>query len=219
LFAGHVGVALAASRVEPRLNVGVLAAASLLLDVALWLFVLLGWESVHIPADFTATHQPQFVFPYSHGLLGSVAWSVLFGAIVFLLCARRRELRWRASILAAGVVFSHWLLDALVHRPELPLVGAASPMVGAGLWNHMPVALVLEAALVAAGMLLFFRAGVLSRGKQLALAALSVLILAFTIAGMTVAPPPPSAAAMAASSLATIVLVSLLVGWLGRRRG
>jgi len=84
MFAGHIGVAFAAARVEPRVNVGIFAAASLLLDLLLWLFVLLGWEAVTIPADFPQTHQPEFVFPYSHGLFASVAWSVLAGAFVFL---------------------------------------------------------------------------------------------------------------------------------------
>ena len=111
MFAGHVGVALAASRVEPRVSVGVFALASLLLDFLLWLFVLLHWESVTIPADFPETHQPEYVFPYSHGLLASIAWSVLAGALVFLLCSRRKEVRWRASVLAASVVFAYLYLQ------------------------------------------------------------------------------------------------------------
>lgn len=215
MFAGHIGVALAASRLEPRMSVGLFAMASLFLDFLLWLFILLHWESATIPADFPETHQPEFVFPYSHGLLAGVVWSVLAGGLLFLLCSHRQELRWRASILAASVVFSHWLVDALVHRPELPLTTAASPAVGLGLWNNMPVALGVEAAFVVVGMYLFFPAKDLSRARQLALGVVVVLILAFTIAGMTVAPPPPSAAAMAGSSLVTIVLVCLLMGWLG----
>lgn len=80
MFAGHVGVALVIGRVERRVNVGIFVIAALLLDFALWLFILLGWESVTIPDDFTTTHQPHFVFPYSHGLLAAAGWSVLAGA-------------------------------------------------------------------------------------------------------------------------------------------
>ncbi len=215
MFAGHIGVALAAARVEPRINVGVFSAASLLLDLLLWLFVLLGWESVAISADFSQTHQPGFVFPYSHGLFASVVWSTVAGAIVFLLSKSRVGEKSRSVFLVAGVVFSHWLLDALVHRPELPVTGATSHQVGLGLWNNMPVALVVEAALVLVGTLLFLRGSGLSRPKKLVLAVLSLLVLAFTVVGMTVAPPPPSATAMAGSSLGTIVLVCALIGWLG----
>lgn len=215
MFAGHIGVALAAARIEPRVNVGMFAAASLLLDLLLWLFILVGWESVAIPADFPQTHQPQFVFPYSHGLLASFVWSTLAGALVFLLPKIRAGEKSRSAILVAGVVLSHWLLDALVHRPELPVTGAASHLVGLELWNDMPVALLVEAALVLVGTLLFLPSCGLSRPKKLALAALNLLVLAFTAAGMTVAPPPPSVAAMAGSSLATIILVCVLIGWLG----
>lgn len=216
MFAGHLGVALAAARVEPRVNVGVLAAAALLLDALLWLFVLLGWETVAIPADFPQTHQPEFVFPFSHGLLAGLAWSALAGSCLIVLYRDRAGPRALTALLVAGVVFSHWLLDALVHRPELPLTGTGSPRVGVGLWDHMPLALAIEGTLVIVGMFLFFPGCGLPRPKKVALAALSVLVLAFTVAGMTVAPPPPSATAMAASSLCTIVLLCVLIGWIGR---
>ncbi len=215
MFAGHIGVALAAARVEPRVNVGLWVAAALLLDLLLWCFVLVGWESVVIPADFAQTHQPEFVFPYSHGLLASAAWSALAGVFVFACHESHGAAKLRPALLMAGVVFSHWLLDVLVHRPELPVTGAVSRQFGLGLWNNMPVALVVEAVLVLLGMLLFVPACGLALPKQLAIACLPLLLLAFTVAGMTVAPPPPSAAAMAASSLGTIVIVCVLFGWLG----
>jgi hypothetical protein len=84
MFAGDIGAALAIGRAERRVNVGVFVAAALLLDVLLWLFVLLGWESVVIPADFANRHQPEFVFPYSHGLLSALGWSLLAAAATFV---------------------------------------------------------------------------------------------------------------------------------------
>jgi hypothetical protein len=216
MFAGHVGVALAVGRVERRVNVGVFVIAALLLDVLLWLFVLLGRESVTIPADFAATHQPKFVFPYSHGLLAATAWSAVAGTVAAWLFSRQPEMKWRAGVLVAAAVFSHWLIDALVHRPELPLASGASAAVGLALWDNMPLALVIEAALVVLGLWLFLSGSRLSKGKSIALATLSLLILAFTIVGMTVAPPPPSAFAMAASSLVTLAVVCAAFVWLGR---
>ncbi|MFO1315613.1 MAG: hypothetical protein U1F58_08400 [Burkholderiales bacterium] len=198
------------------MNVGLFVAAALLLDVVLWILVLVGRESVVIPAEFARTHQPAFVFPYSHGLAAALAWSVLAAAVAWAACARHPGLRGRAAVLTAAAVFSHWLLDALVHRPEMPLAGAGSAVVGLSLWDRMPVALLVEAAVLAAGLLLFVRGAGLSRGRALAFTAAVLVVLVFTVVGMTIAPPPPSAHAMAATSLATIVAVCALIGWLGR---
>ena len=217
MFAGHVGVALAIGRAERRVNVGVFVAAALLLDLLLWLLVLAGSESVFIPGDFPNTHQAQFAFPYSHGLLSGLTWSVLAGAVAFYLCAEPRAARWRVGTLVAAAVFSHWLLDALIHQPELPLAGAASLKIGLGLWRTMPAALVLEAAIVVAGLWLFLRNCGLSHGRVIALAVLSALILVFTVVGMTVAPPPPSATAMAGASLITLLAVCSLYYGFGSR--
>jgi membrane-bound metal-dependent hydrolase YbcI (DUF457 family) len=216
MFAGHLGVALALGRVERRVNVGVLITASLLLDVALWSFILIGWESVSIPADFASTHQADFVFPYSHGLLAALIWAALGGALAWLRYEHLDGARWRAAAVVAAAVFSHWLLDVLVHRPELPLTGNASARLGLGLWNDMPVALAVEAAIVAVGMYLFFQDGRLPRHRSAALAVMCLVLLAFTVIGMTVAPAPPSATVMAGTSLVFLALVATLGGWLGR---
>jgi len=217
MFAGHIGAAMAIGRVERRVNLGVLVCAALLLDVLLWLFVLAGWESVVIPANFAGTHQPEFVFPYSHGLLAAIAWSTLAGLAALVWYRPRQKAKWRVAACIALAVFSHWLLDALVHVPELPLTGEQSLKVGLGLWGRMPVALAVEALITVLGLGLFLAGASLTRGRKLGLAMLVVVTLIFTIVGMTVAPSPPSAMAMATSSLVTIIVVCALAGWLGKR--
>jgi hypothetical protein len=216
MFAGHVGAALAIGRAESSLNVGVFVLAAVILDVLLWVFVLLGWESVIIPANFGSTHQVEFEFPYSHGLLASIGWSALAGAVTFLWYPRAHQAKVRASALVAAAVSSHWLLDALVHAPELPIVGPGLPKVGVGLWRAMPLALGVEAFITIAGLYLFLSGASLSRVRKSWLAALTLTVLAFTVAGMTVAPPPPSVTAMAVSSLITLAVVSIVASWLGR---
>ena len=204
MFAGHVGVALAVGRAERRVNVGVFVAAALLLDLVLWLLILLGWEFASIPANFARTHQAEFVFPYSHGLISAIVWSALAGAAGFVATASLGGARGRAAALIAAAVFSHWLLDALVHQAELPLLGPGSMKVGLGLWHNMQLALVAESTLVWQACGASFRPR-LSRRKSLALSGLVLALLAFTVAGMTIAPAPPSSFAMAASSLVTLV--------------
>src|SRR5512133_3200428 len=112
MLAGPLGAALVIGRAEPRVNVGAFIAAGLLLDFVLWLFVLLGWESVTIPADFAWTHQPQFVFPYSHGLVAALAWSLAAALVAFAAFARLQRRKVVAATLFAAAVFSHWVLDA-----------------------------------------------------------------------------------------------------------
>jgi hypothetical protein len=216
VFAGHVGAALAIGRAERRVNIGVFVTASLLLDLLLWLFVLLGLETVTIPPSFASTRQAEFVFPYSHGLLASVLWSVLAVTVGFFAYSRLGAGKWVAALLIGAAVFSHWLLDVLVHQPEMPLVSTGSLKVGFSLWQSMPIALIVEAAIVVLGLYVFVRGSILSRGRSIALTALSLVILAFTVVGMTVAPRPPSPLAMAGSSLATLLVVCLLFLWLGK---
>lgn len=216
MFAGHVGAGLMLGRAARGVNPGAFIVAALLPDLLLWFFVLVGWESVSIPADFAHTHQAAFVFPLSHGLLAVAGWSVAASALAYGWLRRRAMPGLRAATLVAAAVMSHWLLDALVHVAELPLAGPGSARVGLGLWRHMPAALGVEAAIVVAGLRLCIPGSGLPRGRAIALTALCLLLLGFTIAGMTVAPPPPSALAMAASSLLTLVVVCGLGLWLGR---
>jgi len=215
MFAGHIGAALAIGRGAREINVGIFVTAALLLDLLLWLFVLLGWESVAIPADFASTHQPEFVFPYSHGLLASIVWSAAAGAVALIVYSHLR-IRWRVAALIGVAVLSHWLLDALVHRSELPLAGPGSHPVGLALWNRMPLALALEAALVILGVYLFTSAARLGRNRSIALGLLSAIAMGLTAVGMTLAPPPPSSTAMAGSSLSALAVVCVLTCWLGR---
>lgn len=215
MFAGHIGAALAIGRAERRINIGVFVFAALLIDFALWLFVLLGWESVVIPADYVTTHQPVFDFPYSHSLIAIVVWSALAGTVVYLWYPRLKEQKFRAAGFVALAVFSHWVLDDLVHV-GLPLAGYGSPKVGLGLWRNMPVALTVEGLILAAGLGLFLSRSGLSLARKLWLALLSLVTLVFTVVGMTVAPPPPSATAMAASSVVTVLIVSGMAGWIGK---
>lgn len=224
MFAGHVGAGLMLGRGAREVNAGVFIVAALLPDLLLWMFVLLGWERAVVPPDFEHTHQASFVFPWSHGLLASAAWSLLAAtAASLVLRARdpgpaRAPRALRVSVLIAAAVMSHWLLDALVHVPELPVAGPSSPRLGLALWRHMPAALTVESLLVVAGLWLYLRGGGWARRRAITLAVLCLMLLAFTIIGMTAGPPPPSATAMAASSLGALVVTCGLVLWIGRGR-
>ncbi|BBB26910.1 hypothetical protein [Amphritea japonica] len=218
MFAGHIGAALAIGKLDRKVGLGPLIAASLLIDLLLWAFILLGWESVAIPENFTETHQPSFIFPFSHSLSAAIIWSALAGVVAFLWYSERKGLHLRAVFMISIAVLSHWLLDFTVHNPQLPLLGEASFKVGLGLWDNMPIALLFESFILVAGLFLFLSGANISGAKKIALSILCLTTLAFTIAGMTIAPPPPSAMAMAESSIIIIAVICVLAGWLGKEK-
>jgi len=217
MFVGHVGVALGLQRMERRVHPAALIAGALLLDLLLWVFVLVGWEQIQLPADYARRHYLLFVFPYSHGLLASLVWAGLAWAVAGVALRSWGAERWRIGAVIVAAVVSHWVLDALVHVRGLPLVSDASPRIGFGLWDEMPVAIVVETAITTTGVWYFFRGVALRRRWAVALVALVALLLTMTVAGETVGGAPPSMRALAAASLVSNLVVVVACGWLARR--
>lgn len=188
MFVGHIGAGLALKRAHPEVSLGVLFLAVMLLDLILWLLVLAGIEQVIVPTDFAAKHYVLFVFPYSHSLVGTVVWST--GAAV----VARRVLRLspRAALVVAIAVLSHFALDAVVHVRGLPVLPDDSYKLGLGLWQKMPLELVLELSITFAGLVLYASVGGVSRRRLWGCSALVALVSAMTVVGQTVVAAPPS---------------------------
>lgn len=205
MFIGHFGVGLAGKRAAPMVSLGTLFLAAQFADLLWPNLVLLGLERVHVVPGVTAVSPLAFEhYPYSHSFFALLAWGLLFGWLYWL--ARRS----RAGAITVGVlVVSHWLLDAIVHRPDLPLTVAGAERIGLGLWNSVTATVIVELALFAAGLWFYLRATrPRDRTGSSALWAL-VLFLAIVYAASLLGPPPPSAAAVAWSAQA----MWLLVGW------
>jgi hypothetical protein len=212
MFVGHLGAGLAAKRLAPDVGLGVLFLAAMGLDALLWIFVLLGLESAHFPSAVGEARYPTFTFPYSHGLVASLAWS----AIGFVLV---RAMGWsvRSGLVVAATVLSHFVLDVLVHVAGLPLLGDASYHIGLGLWRHTGPELAVECALAALGWLLYCSAPGSARGSRRLGLALAVAVSAvLTIWGALATAPPPPPATMAVVSLLTIGVLTVLAFWLDR---
>jgi len=214
MFVGHLGAGLAAKRLAPRLNLGVLFLAAMWLDALLWIFVLMGLEEVHIPPNFKEVHYLTFTFPYSHGLAASLAWSATALAVASALGSSAA-----VGLVIAATVFSHFVLDALVHVVGLPVLGPSSYRLGLGLWRHTGLELALECLIGGLGWWLYVRSPRSARGlARWGLAGIVGLCGLLTVMGGLATEPPPSAHAMAAASLATIVILSCLAWWLDRCR-
>jgi len=204
MFLGHFAVALAAKKAAPKASLGTLVFAAQFADMLWPLLLLLGIEQVRIvpgllpasPFDFTS-------YPVSHSLVAQLGWGALLGTIHFMV--RRNA---RSALLLALLVPSHWLLDFIAHRPDMPIYpGGAS--YGLGMWNSLPLTIVVEYALFAAGTAVYLS---VTRGKDRAgnLALWSLLgLLAVLYPASLFGPPPPSVQALAWS----VIGIWLTVPW------
>jgi hypothetical protein len=162
---GHLGVAFAMKPSAQKAPLLALLLASELLDLLSFGFAALGLER-HGVSQTDLAGGVQILEPsslaWSHGLLMAAAWSALAGGLAFAALRDRRS-----GAVTALVVFSHWVLDFIVHPPELPLLFAGSPQVGLGLWSSGPGLIangVLEALLLGGGLAIYLRSkGVFSR--------------------------------------------------------
>jgi hypothetical protein len=213
MFIGHYAVGFAAKRLAPRVSLGTLLSAALLLDLVWPILVLCGIERVRIaPGDTVMTPLDFEYYPYSHSLVMAVVWGLVFGLLYFAL---RRD---RAGALVVGLLVpSHWFLDLLVHRPDLPLSFGDSAKLGWGLWNSMAITLLLEYGFFALGILVYLSTTrPLDRIGRWAFWGL-VAFLALGFASDVGGPPPPSVSALAWMALALWLLV-LWAWWVDRHR-
>ncbi|TBR23154.1 hypothetical protein EPO15_06490 [bacterium] len=190
MFIGHYAVALAAKPAAKHTSLGTLVAAAVALDLLWPFFVFAGLETLKISPGSTAVMPVDFLhMPYSHSLLAALGWSVLAA--------------FAGGKIIGSLVFSHWLLDAASHRPDMPLTFAAdSAKVGLGLWFSLPWTLAVEGAMLTAGGWLAVKSGVPFNRLKWFLGVLAVLELAAVFG-----PPPPSELAMAAGGLAQLTFV------------
>jgi len=201
VFIGHFAVGFASKRVAPRASLGALMAAPLFLDLLWPIFLIAGVESVRIdPGNTAVTPLDLHDYPWSHSLVTSLAWSVVFAAGFWAATRYARG----ALVLAVGV-FSHWVLDFMTHRPDMPLYPGSARSLGLGLWNSRPGTLAAEVGLFVVGVAIYARTTrAINRRGAVALWAMVLLLAAF-YAMSFFGPPPPSV---------DVIKYGGLTGWL-----
>ncbi len=193
MFLGHFGVGFGAKSVVPEVSLGTLFLAAQFIDLLWPTLLLLGVEMVRIEPGATVVTPLAFEhYPVSHSLLAVLCWAVLVGGVHFLL--KRKS---RAALVLAALVISHWALDAIVHRPDLPLYPGSTVRVGLDAWSSLPVTLAIEGGLFGFGVWLYTRATTPNDAVgRWGLGAL-VIFLAGIYAGNLFGPPPPDTDAIA----------------------
>jgi len=210
MFVGHYGVSFAVKRFDPTLPLWVLFLAVQLLDVAWAPLVLFGIEKVRIVPGITRSNPLDLYYmPFTHSLVAALLWSAGAGALYRLVAARSRA---GSATLVGLAVFSHWVLDFIVHRPDLPLYDNTAK-VGLGVWNLPAIAFGLEAFLLLGGVILCARAGLVRLTGSLVFGAVMLGVQAYIFFG----PPPVSTRAAAVTALVAYAVFAAVIQVLERR--
>ena len=212
MFIGHPACGFAAKRLTPGTSLGWLVLAPFFLDILWPVFLLLGVEHVKIdPGNTAVTPLDFYDYPWSHSLLMALVWSIALGAIYWLV-ARNKRGAW----VIGALVLSHWVLDFVTHRPDLPLY-PGGPKVGLGLWNSIAGTVAVEGAIFIAAVAIYVR---LTRGHdrvgRIGWWALVGLLSLIYIANF-VSPPPPDVRSIAMVGL-LLMLFPLWAWWADRHR-
>ncbi len=213
MFIGHNALAFAAKRVAPKSSLGALTAAVMLVDLIWPIFLLLGIEHVRVELGATKFTPLDFYdYPWTHSLLMGIVWGVAFGFVYWMATRYRRG----AIIVALGVV-SHWFLDLIVHRPDLPL-WPDGPRYGFGLWNHPKATIVIESSMYIAGILIY-RASIKPSDKIGSIGFWAFVLVLYAIyLSAAFGPPPPNARVVAFVGLSAWLLPFLAAWFDGHRR-
>lgn len=220
MFIGHFGVALALKKAEPGLSLGWLIAAAQFVDLLWPIFLLVGLEQVRFVPGLMEASAFDFVsYPYTHSLLASVVWAGIIFLLVRCLPIAKHVSKPRAAWILALAVLSHWFLDLLVHRPDLPLSFGESPKLGFGIWNSLPATLATEFLLFIGGFWLYLKATrpVNFRGRYGILIYIVLLGALFLMTSLS-QQSPPSVQAMAVVGLVSGLALALIAGWLDKGR-
>ena len=204
MFIGHVAVALGAKKASPKTSLGTLLLAAQLPDLLWSVFLILGWERVRIVRGITAVSPLDFTsYPLSHSLLADFGWALLLAGLYLTFKKDRR-----GALVVWACVMSHWLLDFISHRPDLPLY-PGSHLVGLGLWDSVSVTLLVEGGLFVAGVMIYSRTthprDKIGEYSYKTFVAFLVLIYLASLMG----PPPPNVTAVEWTG----VLAWFLLAW------
>ncbi len=216
MYVGHYAASLALKRFEKRASLGVLFLAVQFVDIVFFPLVLLGIERLNIVENFTqSTHFELEYMPYTHSLVAFLIWSGLAYALFRWVVVKSHPV----ALVVALAVMSHWLLDVIVHTPDLPIWSDASPKLGLGLWNNAIATYALEAALLLAGLWLYLRSTSAStRTGKYGMSIFVVALLLVNIANIFGPLQGDSVVVLAGTAVASYLLFAAVAFWLDTKR-
>ena len=192
MFIGHFGAGFAGKKFDKNPSLGTYFMAAQFVDLIWPIMLLLGIEKVVIePGNITTTPLDFTYYPFTHSLIGVIFWALLFGLVYFLF-----KKNMKASFVLGALVISHWVLDLLVHRPDLPIIFGMDLKVGLGLWNSLIGTIIVEGLIFILGIYLYLKSTkAKNKTGTFALWGLIVFLAAIYI-GNLFGPPPESVEAI-----------------------
>lgn len=212
MFTGHLAIGFAGKRLEPNVSLGTWMTAAMLADLIAFILMIGGIERFR-PVSGVATNRMLGEIPYSHSLLMDVLWAGLFAAGFYLW--RRQP---RGALLLFGAALSHWVLDVVSHRQDMPLAPGAKPLLGLGLWNSLPETLLLEGGLWLAAVIFYCRV-TQSKNWVIVLAFwIGIVLLTVSWVGNITAGIDPNPVRAGINGLVFFSLVIVWAYWMNRAR-
>jgi hypothetical protein len=211
MFIGHFAPAMIAARHKDAPSLSVLFIGAQLVDWAFFALLLTGAEKMRVtPGISVMNPMDLYHMPYTHSLLGSAVFAILFGGLVSLISKSRM-----AGILFGIVVLSHWFLDLLVHVPDLTLAGSP-PKLGLGLWNYPVVEMPLELIMTFGSLWLYAK---VAKPKTLPLAVLAGVMLLFQAVNWFGPVEPEVTRGTSLLAFVAFGLITLAAWWVYRSEG
>lgn len=208
MFIGHWSAAFVAAAHSRAPRLGTLAIGAQLVDIAFFAFAMVGIEHFRFVPGATASNWLMLdSAPYTHSLLGGLAFAAALAVLVWLADCDRT-----AALIAALVVLSHWLLDFVVHRPDLTLAGAP-PMLGLGLWNAPLIEKPLELALTFGALAFYVRK---RRPRLVPVAVLAVVLLAVQAIDWFGPRSTDAGPSASLTAIAAYLVIAALCAWVAR---
>ena len=203
MFVGHLAAALTGRTVTRGTSLVWFVAAANLVDLIWPLLLIAGIERVRIDPGNTAFTPLAFEsYPWTHSLLMGVVWGIALAAL-----SRQFGAPPSAARLIGALVVSHWVLDFVSHRPDLPLLPWSHGRYGHGIWQSITATFAVEGLMWIAGLALFLRVrrplGIRGQLALWSFVLVSTLLWAFS----PFSPPPPSEQAVAYFSIFGWIIV------------
>lgn len=213
MFIGHFGAGLAGKKIAPGPSLGTLFLAAQFLDLVWPVLLIFGIEKVKIVPGLTSTNPLSFTFyPYTHSLFMVLIWSILIGGIYYYF---RKNIK--SALVVGTLVLSHWLLDLIVHIPDLPIFPGSDFKVGFGLWNSTVLTIIVESLIFLAGIYLYLSStSAVNRKGSIGFWSL-IIFLALIYAVNIIGPPPPDAEAIGYAGLLQWLFIPWAY-WIDRNR-